>query len=232
MPLLPGGDLKSRIRKGLSPGQALEILEPIASALAYAHAKGFVHRDIKPENILFNEHGWPILTDLGIAKVVGSDTRLTGTGMSIGTPHYMSPEQARGQEVDGRTDIYSLGVVFYEMLTGQVPYRASDSFAVALKHINDPVPQLPVELNVYQGILDNMLAKEPDQRYPGGEVLIEQLNGRGGLNVADLRIGITGTEIMNSADIAGPSIAGRVPRHVPIDDGFDEQGKVRPKKWR
>ncbi|MEZ4599562.1 MAG: serine/threonine-protein kinase [Syntrophotaleaceae bacterium] len=165
MALLSGGDLKQKIRAGLHPEQALEILRQLADALDYAHVKGFVHRDIKPENILFDERDRPILTDLGIAKALGSGTQMTKTGMSIGTPHYMSPEQARGQAVDGRSDLYSLGVVLYEMLTGRVPFDAQDSFAVAYAHINEPVPRLPQHLEAYQGLIDGLLAKSPEQRF-------------------------------------------------------------------
>jgi serine/threonine-protein kinase PpkA len=176
MEYVPGGDLKQCLANGaLPPQQALEILRQVASALGYAPRQGFVHRDVKPENILFRADGTVVLTDFGIAKAVGAGTRMTATGMTIGTSHYMSPEQARGQEVDGRSDIYSLGVVFYEMLTGNVPYQAADSFAVALKHINDPVPQLSGELAVYQPLLDRMLAKEPDQRFPEAALLIGEL---------------------------------------------------------
>jgi serine/threonine protein kinase len=166
MEYVPGGDLKQRIQEGISPDQALTILRQVASALGYAHQKGFVHRDVKPENILFREDGTAVLTDFGIAKAVGSGTRMTATGMAIGTAQYMSPEQALGQQVDGSSDLYSLGVVFYEMLTGQVPYQATDSFAVAYKHINDPVPQLNGALAVFQPLVDQLLAKCSGDRCP------------------------------------------------------------------
>ncbi|PNU18563.1 hypothetical protein C2E25_17010 [Geothermobacter hydrogeniphilus] len=167
MALLPGGDLKQQIVVGINPKQALEWIKALASALDFAHRKGFVHRDIKPENILFDEEQRPLLTDLGIAKAVGSGTKMTGTGMSIGTPHYMSPEQARGKQVDGRSDLYSLGIVLYEMLTGRVPYDAEDTLAVAYSHVNDPLPQLPAALGKLQPLLDRLLAKEPEERFAG-----------------------------------------------------------------
>ncbi len=175
MQLVTGGDLKERIRQGLDPQEALNILKQIASALTDAHAHGFVHRDIKPENILFDEKGNALLTDLGIARVMSSGTRLTKTGMSIGTPHYMSPEQARGLDVDGRSDLYSLGIVFYEMLTGKVPYTAEETVAIAYKHVNDPLPELPLKLKKYQPILDNLLAKEPADRYQSADALIRDI---------------------------------------------------------
>jgi len=176
MALLEGGDLKARMSAGLAPRQALELMRQMALALGYAHSKGFVHRDIKPENILFDDEGRALLTDLGIAKAVGSGTKMTGTGMSIGTPHYMSPEQARGQEVDGRSDLYSLGVVFYEMLSGAVPFDAQDSFAIAYKHINDPTPQLPKPVAKLQPLLDQLLAKDPGRRYANAAELVTAID--------------------------------------------------------
>ena len=177
MQLIPGGDLKARLRgEALAPESALAITREIASALGYAHAKGFVHRDVKPENILFREDGTAVLTDFGIAKAAGSGTRMTGTGMSIGTPHYMSPEQARGQPVDHRADLYGLGVVLHEMLTGRVPYEAEDTLAVAYAHVNNPIPELPPALSAWQPILDHLLAKTPSDRYPDAAALITALD--------------------------------------------------------
>jgi serine/threonine protein kinase len=175
MALLSGGDLKRKIQIGLSPAQGLEILKQMADALGYAHQKGLIHRDIKPENIMFNEQGRPLLTDLGIAKAIGSDTSLTKTGMSIGTPHYMSPEQARGQQMDSRSDLYSLGVVFFEMLTGKVPYDAEDTFAVAYAHINNELPKLSVSLTNYQTLIERLMAKCPADRYSTAEELKAEL---------------------------------------------------------
>ena len=168
MALMPGGDLKARIRAhpdGMPPAEARAVAAAMARALDYAHRQGFVHRDVKPENILFGEDGAPQLTDFGIARAISSGTRMTATGMSIGSPHYMSPEQARGQAVDGRSDLYSLGVVLYEMLTGRVPFDAADTFAVGLSHINDPVPELPPAQHDWQRVVDRLLAKAPDDRF-------------------------------------------------------------------
>jgi serine/threonine-protein kinase PpkA len=176
MEYISGGDLKAKIAQGLSPASALGILKQMAAALCHAHERGFVHRDIKPENILFREDGSCVLTDFGIARAVGSNTRMTGTGMSIGTPHYMSPEQARGKEVDGRSDLYSLGVVFYEMLTGRVPFDADDTFAVGLMHINDPIPDLPAGFDRYQPFIDHLLAKEAEERFSSAQALLANLS--------------------------------------------------------
>jgi serine/threonine protein kinase len=164
MRLLTGGDLRARIDKGLSQAQALEIMREITGAFVHAHNSGFVHRDVKPENILFDEQGRAILTDFGIAKAMSSESKMTATGVSIGTPRYISPEQARGLTVDGRADIYSLGVIFYEMLTGKLPFLAEDSLAIIFMHVTEPIPRLPAPLARFQGLVDALMAKEPSQR--------------------------------------------------------------------
>ena len=154
---------------------ALRVTREIALALHYAHAKGFVHRDIKPDNILLREDASSALTDFGIARAADSATRMTRTGAVIGTPHYMSPEQARGKTVDGRADLYSLGVVLHELLLGQVPYRAEDSLAVGIMHITEPVPVLPERFAVLQPLLSRMLAKKPDDRFQNGQQLADAI---------------------------------------------------------
>ncbi|MFP4531822.1 MAG: serine/threonine-protein kinase [Desulfobacterales bacterium] len=177
MEFLEGGDLKQHIKKGVSPARSVEILKQMGSALAYAHDKGFIHRDIKPQNIMFRGDGTTVLTDFGIVKDLTAETGYTLDGTSIGTPHYMSPEQAQGSsEIDYRTDLYSLGVTFYEMLTGAVPYQADSPVAVALKHIKDPVPQLPDHLSRYQAIIDRLMAKKPDMRFQSAHELIKALD--------------------------------------------------------
>ena len=178
MALMPGGDLKARIRAhpdGMPPAEARAITAAMARALGYAHRLGFVHRDVKPENILFGTEGTPQLADFGIARAMSSGTRMTATGMSIGSPHYASPEQARGRAVDGRSDLYSLGVVLYEMLTGRVPFDGVDTFSVGLSHINDLVPKLPGGLAAWQPVVDRLLAKSPDDRYGNAGDLAEEL---------------------------------------------------------
>ena len=154
---------------------ALSIAKAIAGALYYAHRRGIIHRDIKPQNIMFRENGTPVLTDFGIAKTLGSSTIMTRTGLSIGTPRYMSPEQIRGQDVDARADIYSFGVLFYEMLTGSVPYAANDSFALAMMHVTAPIPELPPRLSRYQPLLQRLLNKEPEQRFQTGQEFVAAL---------------------------------------------------------
>ena len=175
MEYVDGGDLKQKIRQGISSDESLRIVKLIAEALSHAHEKGFIHRDIKPENILFRSDGSPVLTDFGISKAVRSSTRLTATGMSIGTPHYISPEQARGRVVDARSDLYSLGVVLFEMLTGEVPYNAEDTFAIAYSHINDPIPRLPEKLSQYQPLVDCLMAKQASDRFNTTSELIQAI---------------------------------------------------------
>ena len=172
-----GGDLKTRIRRGPTPPEmAFRVVREIASALGYAHSKGFVHRDVKPENILFRENDVAVLTDFGIARAANGGTRMTGMGMSIGTPHYMSPEQARGKDVDGRADIYALGIVLYEMLTGAVPYDAEETLAIGIKHVTDPVPVLPAAFSGHQALLDRMLSKDPNERFRTAEDLVTAID--------------------------------------------------------
>lgn len=164
-------------RKHFSLAEKIIAIRDIAKALSYASAKGIVHRDIKPENIMFHSSdGRAVLTDFGIARTTGVDNGMTQTGMAIGTPHYMSPEQAKGVEVDARSDIYSLGVVFYLLITGNVPYKASSPVAVGIKHIVDPVPQLKHGFEILQPILSRMMAKNLDERYQNAEQLIEDLD--------------------------------------------------------
>src|SRR5207253_503007 len=145
MKFLRGKPLSSVLaaRSTLPPAEIRQILVQVARALAYAHKSGIVHRDIKPDNIMFDEHGLAVVTDFGIAKAA-SGGKLTGTGMSIGTPHYMSPEQARAQALDGRSDIYSLGVVAYQSLIGRVPFDGEDSFSIGYKHIMEEIPTPPL----------------------------------------------------------------------------------------
>lgn len=172
MSYIPGGTLKNRLGQPIPWQQAARLLVPIARALQYAHQQGVVHRDIKPSNILLTPGGEPMLTDFGIAKIL-LDTEetsdLTGTGMGIGTPEYMSPEQFQGAGVDARTDVYSLGVMFYEMVTGRKPYTANTPAAILVKQATEPLPRpstfvrgLPESVEM---ALVKALAKSPADRY-------------------------------------------------------------------
>ena len=172
MQYIPSGTLKQQLGKPIPYQQAVELLKPIAEALAYAHQHGVLHRDVKPSNILLTDDNRPILTDFGIAKLLDIEEThtLTGTGIGVGTPEYMAPEQGLGKDIDGRADMYALGVVLYELLTGHKPYTADTPLAVLLKQVNDPlprprdfVPSLPVKA---ERVLFKALAKKPEDRYP------------------------------------------------------------------
>lgn len=193
----PGGDLKERLKRNMTTRQAMSILRQIAAALDYAHNKGFIHRDVKPDNILFRDDGSAVLTDFGIARTVSGNTQMTQLGMVVGTPKYMSPEQARGQELDSRSDLYSLGIVFYEMLLGNVPFDGNDSIAIGIKHVKEPVPLLPAQLSALQPLVDGLLAKTPEQRYATGRELITDLD--------QLRLGGLKNQKRDEAIVESPS---------------------------
>jgi len=176
MEYIDGGDLKTKIENRIAPVRALDLLTKIGQALEYAHKRDIVHRDVKPANILFRSDGTPVLSDFGIAKQVALDSELTSTGTILGSPFYMSPEQAEGLAVDGRTDIYSLGVIFYEMLTGKKPYEGDSAIKVIMQHIQSPVPTLPPELQQYQPLLSRMMAKNRDERIPDAAHLLEEID--------------------------------------------------------
>lgn len=172
----PGGDLKALMKQGVSVEQTLHIIKEIASALDFAGKKGFVHRDIKPENILFSQTGSAVLADFGIARATEKDTQLTATGSIIGTPQYMCPEQIQGKHVDNRSDLYSLGVVFYQMLTGKVPYTGDSAVSIGIKHISEPIPALAQSLSKYQSFLEKTMAKDPEHRWKNGSEMVTTLD--------------------------------------------------------
>src|SRR5437764_6416339 len=181
MKFLRGKPLSSILaaRGSLPPVEIKKILAEVARALAYAHKKEIVHRDIKPDNIMFDEHGHAVVTDFGIAKAA-SGGKLTGTGMSIGTPHYMSPEQAKAQPLDGRSDIYSLGVVAYQCLTGGGPFDGEASFSIGYKHLLEEIPTPPLETPEKRQLFEivrKMMAKTPAQRFQNADELVGVLEG-------------------------------------------------------
>lgn len=157
-------------------GRVVEVLRALLSALEYAHARGIVHRDVKAENVLFDNADRPLLTDFGIALSKRDSTRITTTGLAVGSGGYMAPEQARGEAVDGRADLYSVGVLTYELLTGRLPFQHPDALALALMHAQDPVPRLPPEKKHWQAFIDRAMAKSPDHRFRNAQQMYAALN--------------------------------------------------------
>jgi serine/threonine protein kinase len=178
MELLPSGEtLSDKIKAGVDRQYALSIVRQVATALKAAHEKNIVHRDIKPDNIMFRADGSVVLMDFGIARSVDSAaTQMTQAGLIIGTPQYISPEQAQGKNIGPCSDIYSLGIVFYEMLMGKVPYTADTPIALVLKHISEPVPDLTGDAALYQPVLDRMMAKSREQRYSNCDQIIADID--------------------------------------------------------
>jgi tRNA A-37 threonylcarbamoyl transferase component Bud32 len=166
MEFLDGGTLVDRLKHGVTVAEAIASVVQVASALGEAHAQGIVHRDLKPSNVMMRAGKVPVLTDFGIAReLTANQTKITAENMIVGTPAYMSPEQVTGGEVDGRSDVYSLGIMFFELLTGQVPYRGDTPIAVCMQHLTAALPKLPPNLAELQPILDRLLAKNADERY-------------------------------------------------------------------
>ncbi len=167
----------------MQPKDIRRILVQSARALGYAHDQGVVHRDVKPDNIMFKESGEVVMCDFGIAKAA-SGTSLTGTGVAVGTPLYMSPEQVTAKPLDGRSDLYSLGIVAYQCLTKTVPFDGEDAYAIGFKHINEelPVPELktPDHESLFR-IISKMMAKDPAERFPDADSLVAVLSGQGGI---------------------------------------------------
>ncbi len=175
----PGGTVAGYAQAKNDPKVALRIIRDIANALDFAHRQGVVHRDVKPENILLRNDGTCVLSDFGIAHAIeGAQTGLTREGTSVGTPHYMSPEQLRGEHVDARADIYSLGVVLFQLLTGELPYQGTDGWAIGMQHIGAPIPHLPPHLDNLQTFLDSLLAKNPDNRLQSGAEVVHWIDAR------------------------------------------------------
>jgi DNA-binding NarL/FixJ family response regulator len=173
MEYFPRGDLKARLQQGLTEAEALRYVEHIASALRIVHHAGILHRDLKPPNVMLRENDDVALIDFGLARNMEGGLQSTRTGVLRGSPYYMSPEQALGEELDSRTDLYSLGIIFYEMLTGRKPFSGSSAIEVLQEHVNTPVPRLPEAFAHHQPLLSRMLAKARDERFASAEEVIE-----------------------------------------------------------
>ncbi|GAC1604681.1 MAG: hypothetical protein NVS3B2_10430 [Ramlibacter sp.] len=179
MEYFPCGDLAVRLSRPLDARTAIGYLKQTAAGLGAIHAVGIVHRDLKPDNLMLRQDGSLALADFGVAKQVSMLITDTGDGDVVGTPYYLSPEQALGQVVDARCDLYSLGVLTFEMLTGKKPYHAATAHGLLAKHVHDPVPLLPAPHEQLQPVLERMMAKDRQQRYRSAQALLDDLDQRG-----------------------------------------------------
>lgn len=171
----PGGSLELRIRNLMTVKDSIDIFLQIAGALVAVHSAGLCHRDLKPANVMMRQDGRIVLIDFGLAKHMETDSQLTNVGEVRGSPYYISPEQAEGAQVDQRSDLYSLGVIVYEMLTGKRPFRGNTVIAIIQSHRNDPIPVLPAELARFQRLVDGLLAKDPAERFPSIATAVAEL---------------------------------------------------------
>ena len=234
MEYIRGRDLQEACRS-LSRSQIINIIRDVAKALEYAPQQGYVHRDVKPENIMLHDDGRVLLMDFGIAR--GSDTSLnmTKTGRAIGTPYYMSPEQTKGHPVDHRSDIYSLGIVLYQMLTGYVPYDADSAIAVGIKHVSEPIPQLTNSLRFLQPIINTCLSKNPTHRYQHASELIHVLEAvpQDMLEAADARAAAfrqAGRNHNSETLVGGETSTTSIPKvRIPTDERKISAGKRKQK---
>lgn len=175
MEYFPKGDLRSQIKSNIKPRDAACLLRQMAEALQVLHGAGVLHRDLKPGNVMLREDGSVVLIDFGMSRQIELDASLTGSGAIFGTPYYMSPEQGHGRPTDERSDIYSLGIMFYEMLMRRKPYVAGTPMQVIYKHAHSPLPELAPELKRFESILHNCIAKDPSRRYASAEQLVDAL---------------------------------------------------------
>lgn len=173
MELLQGGDLRARINDRLTPFEVLELVETLGDCLNFVHQKGIIHRDIKPENILFRKDGSVVLTDFGVAKQMEFNSTLTMDGTTLGSPYYLSPEQATCKELNGRADIYSLGVICFEMLTGAKPFAGDSPIETIIARLTSEIPQLPPHLRFCQPLLERMIAQNPEDRFASAKEMAD-----------------------------------------------------------
>jgi tRNA A-37 threonylcarbamoyl transferase component Bud32/DNA-binding response OmpR family regulator len=175
MEYFPCGDLKARLQNPLTADEAIAFLKEIARSLKVVHEAGIIHRDLKPPNVMLRDDGSVVLIDFGLARSLLSGDGSTRTGVLRGSPYYMSPEQAQGEALDARTDIYSLGVILYEMLAGKKPYLGASAIDVLQQHVMAPVPELPVHHLAYQPLLERLMSKSREQRIASCDELLTAL---------------------------------------------------------
>jgi len=189
MEYLPRGDLKARIQRGVSEQEALHYVAQIAAALQVVHEAGLVHRDLKPPNVMLRDNDSVALIDFGLARSIDASTISTQTGVLLGSPYYMSPEQAQGEGLDARSDFYSLGVICYELLTGQKPYVGATAMEVLQQHVSSPLPTLPADLSRYAQFLARLMAKSRAERFANAAEIIAAIATLGGSATPDLSAG-------------------------------------------
>jgi serine/threonine protein kinase len=197
MEYLPRGDLKARIQRGVSELEALHYVAQIAAALQVVHEAGLVHRDLKPPNVMLRDNDSVALIDFGLARSLDGSTISTQTGVLLGSPYYMSPEQAQGEPLDARSDFYSLGVICYELLTGQKPYIGGTAMEVLQQHVNAPLPALPADLSRYEPFVARLMAKGRGERFANAAEIIAATAALRGSAAPDLSQ--TGGEVQPSA---------------------------------
>jgi DNA-binding NarL/FixJ family response regulator len=173
MEYFPRGDLKARMYFGVTEGETLRYVEQIAAALSVVHGAGLLHRDLKPPNVMLRESDEIALIDFGLARTLDGACHSTRTGVLRGSPYYMSPEQALGEELDARSDLYSLGVIYHEMLTGRKPFTGGSAMEVLQQHVNAPPPQLPLSLSRHMPLISRLLAKQREDRFNTADEVIE-----------------------------------------------------------
>lgn len=217
MEYIEGGDLKERLKQPITAAEAIDIIKKICSALDVAHRKGVVHRDVKPANILFKTNGEPLLTDFGIAKRLTMEQDLTMTGVFLGSPNYMAPEQAENGSIDGRADIYALGVILYEMLAGKKPYQSESVIDVIVQHKQAPVPILPGKHRVYQPLLNMMMAKNRKNRFRDANSVLHFIHHL--------------EQQESEKDLVG--VGGSKAKKMPPDEHFTShlQNPIKKRKW-
>jgi serine/threonine protein kinase len=170
------GDLKQRIQQGVTRRLALQVLFNIGQALEVIHGRGIIHRDLKPQNVMFRADGTLAVADFGISKEMVPNLSATLNSSIMGTPFYISPEMVDAMKADERSDLYSLGVIFYEMLMGRRPFEATSVMMLLYKHMHEPVPSLPAKYAEFQPLIDRLLAKRPEQRFQNAGVMLAFLN--------------------------------------------------------